>query len=370
MWTSGSFLLVLSLITAASSAQTSSINIGDTAPPLLVKEWLKGGPIQSFEKGRVYVVELFTTWCAPCRAAMPHLSDIADKYKRQVTVVGIDLKSMEIASRDKVKKFVDSMGNTMNYQVAMEDSNYIAASWYEATGEWDRGIPKSFIIDRDGKIAWIGHPIRLEEALSKVVNKQWDLEKALAKRNLDRYIDSLDGEAYFRLYPYRQTGPNKEEQGKPELALLAINSMVINEPELKYALHMSIETFASLLKTDWRKALEYGRECMVKPGSRYHGSQGIIMMVEWYADKMNIPPDIYCLAGEAYEAFIDWLPYAQNSELQDMYKQMAKWYAKGNKKSKAVNAMKKAIGYLKKQKDYSAKDLAAYQSSLQQYRKM
>ena len=69
-----------------------------------MRGWLKGTPIQGFERGRVYVVEFWATWCGPCIAAMPHLSRVADKYKRRVTVIGVDV--MEKApSMKKLKAF-------------------------------------------------------------------------------------------------------------------------------------------------------------------------------------------------------------------------------------------------------------------------
>lgn len=40
-------------------------NIADPAPSLYVQEWLKGTPIQQFEKGRIYVIEFWATWCKP-----------------------------------------------------------------------------------------------------------------------------------------------------------------------------------------------------------------------------------------------------------------------------------------------------------------
>jgi len=81
------------------------------------------------------VVEFWATWCKPCIAAMPHLSALAAEYKDKVTIIGIDIKEMKTTSIQKVKAFVDSMGFRMDYHVAAEESNFMASSWIDASGE-------------------------------------------------------------------------------------------------------------------------------------------------------------------------------------------------------------------------------------------
>ena len=58
-------LCITSIIIHAQDDPPPSLTLGDAAPPLQVREWLKGTPVQKFEKGRVYVVEFWATWCRP-----------------------------------------------------------------------------------------------------------------------------------------------------------------------------------------------------------------------------------------------------------------------------------------------------------------
>ncbi|HMP15499.1 MAG TPA: hypothetical protein PKD72_00615, partial [Gemmatales bacterium] len=75
----------------------------------------------------------------------------------------------------KVEPFVKQMGSKMNYRVAKDkvDANqpgnkgHMATHWLKAAGK--NGIPCAFIVDKEGKIAWIGHPARMEPVLDKVV---------------------------------------------------------------------------------------------------------------------------------------------------------------------------------------------------------
>src|ERR1051325_1895884 len=67
----------------------AKLTAGDKAPPLTIEKWVKGEPITGFEKGRVYVVEFWATWCGPCVASMPHLSELQKEYGDRVTIIGV-----------------------------------------------------------------------------------------------------------------------------------------------------------------------------------------------------------------------------------------------------------------------------------------
>ncbi|TAM98753.1 MAG: hypothetical protein EPN39_08380 [Chitinophagaceae bacterium] len=57
-------LLLFFMITVSAFAQTQQVdtfNIGDTAPAIKVSRWVKGAPVQRFEKGKVYVLDFWAT---------------------------------------------------------------------------------------------------------------------------------------------------------------------------------------------------------------------------------------------------------------------------------------------------------------------
>lgn len=356
-------LFTIAVNTHAQKELFPSLNIGDPAPSLQVREWIKGKPIQRFEKGDIYVVELWATWCGPCIAAMPHLSALARQYKGKVTILGIDVMEKKTTSMKKVKTFVDSMGHRMDYHVAAEDSNFMVAGWLDASGE--QGIPKSFVVNAEGRLAWIGHPTELDEVLRKIVKDNWDIKEELTNRNFNRYLKRLDEEAGETLKSYTGNAYKEDYIGKPDSALLVISDFLKKEPKLKYAPYIAFYTFSALLKTNPHKAYEYGKMVIVTPTYEKPPFHLIWGAIEWYSDKLNLTPEIYKLGVDSYQARIN--AYPENVSPNFYYK-MADFYWHANDKLKAIDAAQKAIEKLKNEKSFSATQMARFESSLQQYK--
>jgi len=355
-------LFTIAVNTHAQKELFPSLNIGDPAPSLQVGEWIKGRPIQRFEKGHIYVVELWATWCGPCIAAMPHLSSLARQYKGKVTILGIDVMEKKNTSMKKVKAFVDSMGYRMDYHVAAEDSNFMVAGWLDASGE--QGIPKSFVVNAEGRLAWIGHPTELGEVLRKIVKDNWDIKEELTNRNFNRYLKRLDEEAGETLKSYTGNAYKEDYIGKPDSALLVISDFLKKEPKLKYAPIIAFYTFSALLKTNPLKAYEYGKVVLVTPTYEEPPFYFIWGAIQWYSDKVNLPPEIYKLGADSYQARINAYPDVS----PNFYYKMADFYWRGNDKSKAIDAAQKAIEKLKNEKNFSATHMARFESRLQQYK--
>lgn len=364
-----SLLLLIIAVSAKPQNDPLSLNIGDSAPPLRVREWIKGTPVQKFEKGTVYVLEFWATWCKPCIAAMPHLSALAGEYKDRVIVIGIDIFEKKSTSSKKVKAFVDSMGLRMNYHVTAEDSNFVVNDWLDASGVRDEGIPRSFVINAAGRLAWIGHPKSLAEVLPKIVNDTWNIKEAHTKRISDKRLAELDKNANYDLMKYSHDSFNPHFIEKPDSVLLAINEIIRSEPKLKYAPLMAYNTFSSLLKTNLQKAYQYGKVVMVTATYEEPAYSSIYNVIDFYSDKLNLPVEIYRLGAEAYQTDIDHIPYPEIVNIQKRYHRMAALYWRANEKSKAIDAEQKAIQTLKNKKDFSRADLTAFELQLQHYKK-
>jgi thiol-disulfide isomerase/thioredoxin len=166
---------------AASLAEDGALRVGDAAPALASGKWVKGEPVEKLEKGKVYVVEFWATWCGPCRQTIPHLSEMQGKYK---DVIFIGQNCWE-EDQSAVAPFVNQMGDKMNYRVALDDTHHektgaMAKTWMAAAGQ--NGIPTAFVIDKQARVAWIGHPMEMEEVLKGVIAGTFDARKLAAQR--------------------------------------------------------------------------------------------------------------------------------------------------------------------------------------------
>jgi thiol-disulfide isomerase/thioredoxin len=176
----------LSAVLGLTRAQASGyLNIGDPAPSLSHVKWLKGQPVQGFEKGKLYVVEFWATWCEPCKENIPRLTVLAQKYAGSVSIAGIDIwestDKKDVTFGKRVETFVGKEGDKMAYNVGVDDlGSDTANAWMKASGEG--AIPMSFVIGKDGKIAWMGHADGLDEVLAQVTADKFDVAAARARR--------------------------------------------------------------------------------------------------------------------------------------------------------------------------------------------
>ncbi len=159
----------------------STLTIGSRAPELTIDKWIKGDGITGFEKGKVYVVEFWASWCAPCVAGMPHLTDIQNEYKTKgVTVIGVTSEDPE-NTLSAVENLVEDKSDTIGYAIAWDEGRATNKAWMLAATQ--RALPTAFVVNQDGVVAWIGHPMKIDEPLRQIVDRKYNLKTAAEKFN-------------------------------------------------------------------------------------------------------------------------------------------------------------------------------------------
>lgn len=100
------------------------------------------------KKGKVVLVNLWATWCGPCREEIPHLVELQEKYKDSgFEVIGLDV---DPETKEEVQEFMTSM--KINYTIgwASEDVAVEIMRMNQMSG-----IPQSILINRDGQLTGI-----------------------------------------------------------------------------------------------------------------------------------------------------------------------------------------------------------------------
>lgn len=121
------------------------------------------------EQGRPVVIDLWATWCGPCRQEIPHLVEINKKYgKDGLIVIGLTLEDPE-DDRAAVKAFVREF--SMNYHVAFAPESF----YLFFNGETiNYRIPQTMIFNAEGRMVkrLIGYNERIgKEILTKAVEQ-------------------------------------------------------------------------------------------------------------------------------------------------------------------------------------------------------
>lgn len=233
-------------------AEAQTLMLGDPAPKLEVKEFLKGKPVAAFEKGKTYVVDFWATWRGPCRLSIPHLTELQKKY-RDLTFIGVSVLEREPS---KVKPYVAEMGSRMGYCVAMDkvpagakpDEGRMAKTWMEAAGQ--DGVPTAFVVNGEGKIAWIGNPMHLDEPLEKIVSGTYDLAKIASEQ---RRAATRQAKMQALQSKLRQAG------GDPGKMLEVMDKVVSDDPSMEEVTGLGKLTLMVQTNADSNKVLEYAR---------------------------------------------------------------------------------------------------------------
>jgi thiol-disulfide isomerase/thioredoxin len=112
-------------------------------------KWLNSPPLTAGSlKGKVVAVEFYTSACSNCRAAVPHVVELYDKYKnRGFVVVGVHTPELSIEHKlDYVRQTIAELGIT--YPVAVDDDAKVWTAYHN--NYW----PNILLFDRQGKLVY------------------------------------------------------------------------------------------------------------------------------------------------------------------------------------------------------------------------
>ncbi len=236
----------------------ATLKVGDPAPPHTPAKWIKGDAVETFAAGKVYVVEFWATWCGPCITSIPHLSQLQAKFKDDVIFIGQNCSEDDPAA---VEEFVRKMGDKMAYRVALDDNDRVHKSWMAAADQ--HGIPTAFVVDKTGKIAFIGHPLELDEPLPLIIAGNFDAKKYAADKAA---IANMDAKIHQAI-----------KSGETDDALSIIDDVLEKFPQKSD--HFAMHKYNLLLgeKKDYAAASAFGAKLL----QQFHNDSELLNELSW-----------------------------------------------------------------------------------------
>lgn len=126
-----------------SHSQEEKSEVGFLAPNFTVRN-LKGNRVSLDQfRGQVVILNLWATWCGPCRVEMPGFETMYRRFRSEgLTILAV---SLDKGDTQKVKNFVEQY--RLSFPVLMDDGQVVERLYPTFT------IPTTYVIDKQGRVA-------------------------------------------------------------------------------------------------------------------------------------------------------------------------------------------------------------------------
>lgn len=278
-------------VSPSSSWAQEKLTIGSTAPALDIQHWISNGqgkfkPVTKFENGKVYVVEFWATWCGPCVSSMPHLV----KLQKEFADKGVQIVSVSDEDTDTIKEFLDQKFSGEGDASADGDNNKEKApakTYRELTSSYclttdpdasthesymkaanQNGIPCAFIVGKDQKIEWIGHPMEMDPVLTQVVEGKWDRTAYIAEFKEKEKLEELFGKIGSSM-----------RRGKTQQAIELIDEALASSKNEEVITQLRLTKLQVLLQD--KESADKLPAALTETYDAYAGRPEVINMVTW-----------------------------------------------------------------------------------------
>ena len=167
------FLVLPSL--AGTQVEVAPITVGDPAPTIVDVRWVRGEEIEEWSAGHVYVIDFWATWCPPCIEGLRHLQALEDRLAPQdVHFIAVAVWPMP---NSKPPEEVLARFPELSYSLAIDRDDATADALL--TASLSSGLPTTMIVDRRGRVAWVGPPDdEFDLSLEAIVSGSYDIDVA------------------------------------------------------------------------------------------------------------------------------------------------------------------------------------------------
>jgi cytochrome c biogenesis protein CcmG, thiol:disulfide interchange protein DsbE len=111
-------------------------------------------------RGKIVVVNFWASWCIPCKEEAPFLQSVSERYRDQdVVILGIAYSDIDAQSLEFIERYAITYPNAPDNGTRVSDAYHIT------------GVPETFVIDRQGNIAYFFYAQVPEETLIAVLDR-------------------------------------------------------------------------------------------------------------------------------------------------------------------------------------------------------
>jgi thiol-disulfide isomerase/thioredoxin len=164
--------------TAVANTNSSNTSVSSKYPP--VPSGLAEAPFELLDgtekkisdyKGKVVMLNVWGIWCGPCRAEMPHLIELQDKYRdKGFEIIGLNIGDQEGRAEkvDAINKFSEEM--KLNYTLARMAGTSIRQFYAVSRQEV---VPQTILVDREGHLraVFVGGGQNVYDSMNTQVDK-------------------------------------------------------------------------------------------------------------------------------------------------------------------------------------------------------
>ncbi|MDE5446272.1 redoxin domain-containing protein [Bradyrhizobium hipponense] len=323
--------------------------LASPAPSLKVENWLRGEPLTNFEPGKLYIVEFWATWCGPCVGMMPHLIELQAKYKDEgLEVVGIaDREEAPTAdeARAKLDAWLTEKFSNLNYRIGFDSTGEMKKLWMDASSSL--GVPTSFVVDRDGHIAFIGHAIHIDDVLPKIINCTWrssdEAKAADAKRIAEnqRVARELSIRRTIRLAIKAKDWPAALSAVEGGIATMPDN-LAFREIHADLLLHKMRDT-----ATGFQVLRQLVRDAIGKQSEAVYGLNIVMrQLFDPDNDRAYLPrAERFAIARDVSEHILNSVQASGGLNFAS-YRVVAQYYYESGDKQRAIELIERAMTYL------------------------
>ncbi len=163
------------LVSTVTTAPVLVADEGEPAPPLAIKRWVLGDPVRVVGQAsdNIFVIAFWATWAKPSTESLLTLAGIQREFKESnVRIIAISDEPVE-----RIEAFVKNYPefSKLNLRIAVDNDSNTTIAYMKAAGR--QPLPHVFVINKEGLLAWQGHPLDAQAVIEKVIDGSYKIRR-------------------------------------------------------------------------------------------------------------------------------------------------------------------------------------------------